>query len=643
MINVLIILLLSCIAPLQADVLSVEVPAPDFSIEENAVVTQNGHYTTAAGLPKLPCRRITIALPPDAVLESVEFHGNREEFSRMDVNPCEPFLPRSNSSARNNVIGIYEERKETFYSSTDTWPDVSGEVLSTGRLRKYQVVKVTCYHFAYEASRGTLYYTPSIRVDIRYKAESAEENISASEIALRNDTTFDDIAEQKIYNWGQAREWYIPDQPREAKGYLIILPSSLIGSIQSLANHRQSQGYNVMMATVEYIDSNISGVDLPERIRNYLRSRLAATQYVLLVGTIVDLPFRDLVPFNNDPNSPYNDWDISPIPSDFYYSELSSPDNESWNSDGDSFYGEVYDQQIMYDPDDNPDQFADVHLARIPYHTGSYIEEICQKIIAFDTNRDMSYKTSSLLIASMIYFEHENYTEYEREDGAEMTEQIMNEGILSRNSADYLYEEEGLDPTTYSFTAPFTLENTIACWSRKGIVLENNHGARSSDWYARKVWSWDDGDGVAESSEITWPMGLSNSDVYELDNDYPATTFLRSCMLSNPDVDCLAKLLLYRGASSVFGSSRILWGSTLQDEGIGYHFLKRLMKTRRLSRGIVGKAFDLARIDFMEVNDFWVNLYLIHHYGDPALRQFGLVYGHHIYDPVADEVEHRKP
>ncbi len=44
------------------------------------------------------------------------------------------------------------------------------------------------------------------------------------------------------------------------------------------------------------------------------------------------------------------------------------------------------------------------------------------------------------------------------------------------------------------------------------------------------------------------------------------------------------------------------------------------MKETELSRGIVGRAFDTARIDFMEVNDCWINLYLIHHYSDPALR-----------------------
>jgi hypothetical protein len=110
-------------------------------------------------------------------------------------------------------------------------------------------------------------------------------------------------------------------------------------------------------------------------------------------------------------------------------------------------------------------------------------------------------------------------------------------------------------------------------------------------------------------------------------------------MLSNPDIDSFAKYLLHNGASSVFGSSRILWASRLTDEGMGYHLLNRLMKTRRLSKGIVGNAFDIARIDFMEVNDFWVNLYLIQHYGDPALRHFGRVYGYHIDDPVAADME----
>lgn len=622
------LIVLVCAAPLQAAVFSVNVPAPDFSLNETTVLSKPGHYTTKSGLPKLPCRRVTVALPPGAILESIRFHGNLAEIARMEVAPCGPFLPLSNSSAISRVQDVYKEREDDFYSSDDTYPEVLGEVLFKGKLRKYSVLGLACYHFAYKASTGTLYRAPSIDVEIRYRMKKQRGSATVRETALMNDTTFDEIAKQKIFNWKQTREWYRPAQPTQAKGYLIILPAFLMSSVQSLADHRQSQGYNVQMTTVEYIEANISGIDLPQKIRYYLRNRLADTQYVLLVGTTYDLPTRNMVPFNNDPDSPYNDPDISPVPSDFYYSELSCPDDESWNSDGDDYYGEVYDQEIQWAPEDNPEYFADLHLARIPFRTASYIEDICRKIIAFDTNKDMSYKTSGLLAAGMIFFEKENHSSYERMDGAEMAEQILDEGILDRSSADYLYEEEGLDPSTYPCTMPLTVANTIACWQKKGIVLENNHGARSSDWYARKVWAWDDGDGIAEGSEITWPMGLSVADVYDLDNDYPATTFLRSCMLSNPDVDSLAKYLLYRGASSSFGSSRILWASILVDHGMGYHLLNRLMKTRKLSKGIVGKAFDIARIDFMEVNDFWVNLYLIHHYGDPALRQFGRVIDH---------------
>jgi len=618
-----ILLLLSWVYPVQAEILRVDVPAPDFSLRENAVLTESGHYTTIAGMPKLPCRRVTIAVPPDAVIESVEFHGVREAYARMEIAPLEPTLPMSNRSAMARVSDQAEERKARFYDSTRIYPEVVGEVLATGALRKYSVVEVACYHFAYRATDRILSCSPTIEVEIRYtRNTTVDEERDRERI---DDTTFDDIARETIFNWYQSQGWYQPREPVAATGYLIILPTSLQGALQSLADHRRSQGFSVRMTTVEYIDSNVEGIDLAQKIRNYLRGQLWTTQYVLLVGTYVDIPMRELVPFNNDPNSPYNDFDISPIPSDFYYSELSKPDSESWNSDGDAYYGEVYDQDILFDPDDNPEYFADVHLARIPYRTASYIEDICSKIIAFDTNTDMAFKSASLLAGGMIYYERENYSQYERMDGAEMLEQMMDEGIFSRENADYLYEEEGLDATRYGCTAPLTRENIIGHWDRKGVVLEYNHGAPTE--YRRKIWAWDDGDGIAESFEIEWPEGLAVADVYDLDNDYPATTFLRSCLCSKPEVDGLAKYLLYRGASSTFGATRILWASTLVDEGLGYHLFNNLLKETALNRGIVGKAFDSARIDFMEVNDFWINLYLINHYGDPALRQFGRVVG----------------
>jgi hypothetical protein len=225
----------------------------------------------------------------------------------------------------------------------------------------------------------------------------------------------------------------------------------------------------------------------------------------------------------------------------------------------------------------------------------------------------------------MIYFENENYSGYPRYDGADMMEKVLNDTVLDKGSAITLYEKSGLRASPFSCNAPLTRESMILYWQRRGVVLEYNHGA--PDGYWRKVWAWDDGDSVAESSEITWPLCLYASDVLSLDNDYPATTFLRSCSCGRPESQGLAAQLLYRGSSAVFGSSRVLWIGPQNDAGLGYYFLKGLMKDLALSGGVVGNAYDLARIAFMDETGFWMNTYLVNMYGDPALRQFGSIVG----------------
>ena len=342
---------------------------------------------------------------------------------------------------------------------------------------------------------------------------------------------------------------------------------------------------------------------------------------MLIVGTIVDIPMRYLVPFNNDPDSPYDDLDVSPIPSDVYYTELTDPCSLSWNSDGDQYYGEVYDSLIQLNGDDNPDYHADIHLGRIPFTTQSDIEEISAKMVSFDTSTDLSYKTGALLAGGMIYFANENHSGRPRNDGADMMEQLMDEGIINRANAVYLYEKAGLRACPYSCTDSLTNANMISYWDNKGIVLEYNHGMPTSYW--RKIWAWDDGDSVPESNEMQSSLCLQNADVFQLDNDHPGTTFLRSCLCGKPEENSLGKYLLYHGSSTVFCGTRIVWASILSDQGLGYHFLKSLMQDTTLSNGIIGRAWDIAKNDFMTVNNFWINIYSFQLYGEPALRQFG--------------------
>lgn len=605
-----------------AQVLSITVPAPDYEIHDGELVVPQGVYINTPGAPNLPHQKITIALPPGACVESIEFFGIRENIAKVAIPSAKPALPlMTGDGVSENIQQHFEYSKKKYESLNAIYPESYGLLVSKGGLRKYTLVDVLCHHFAYESSTQSLLRAAEITVQIRYKMPDPKSEKARFWQGLLDDITADEVAKTIIYNWEQAKQWYHTDSPHRANGYYIIIPSAIQSSVDTLIVHRQNQGYDVNVITIEYIDTNITGDDLPQKIRNYLRSNMADIEWVLLVGFSNNLPWRSMVPFNNDPNSPWNNPDYSPIPSDLYYAELTDHDTLSWNSDQDSYYGEVYDQNMQPNGDDNPDYHADIHLGRIPFSNSTAIEEICEKTIAFDTDTDISYKTASLLAGAMYYFANENYSGNQRLDGADFCEQLLVDSIFERNNTVSLYEMAGIHPSLQPCTDSLTRNNTISYWQNRGIFYECHHGAYNM--YARKIWAWDDGDSVPENNEIQWPISLHMNDVYQLDNIHPATTFLRSCLCGKPEVPGLGSQLLHYGSSAVISSSRVAWLSQADPAGIPYHFFDRLVKDTTTSHGIIGTAYDLARDDFMNTTGFWLCAYHYNLFGDPALRQFG--------------------
>jgi hypothetical protein len=618
--KVIICLLLTTFV--SAQVLNINVPAPEFEIENGNVIAPECVYINAPGAPNLPNRKISIALPSGAFIESVEFHGMRETIANVDLPPAQPAQPlRTGDGVLENIQANYEYNKRKYECSNAIYPESYGVLLSKGGLRKYTVIDVLCHHFAYEPSTNNLMWSPNISVQIRYRLPDQKSERARFWKGLRDDITADEAAETIIYNWEQAEQWYHTDTPHRANGYYIIIPSTLQSSVDTLITYRQNQGYDVNVVTTEYIEMNITGDDLAQKIRNYLRANMADIDCVLLVGFANNLPWRSMVPFNNDPDSPWNNVDYSPIPSDLYYAELTDHDTLSWNSDRDNYYGEVYDQNMQPNGEDNPDYHADIHLGRIPFSSETAIVEICEKLIAFDINTDISYKTAPLLAGAIYYFANENNGGNQRMDGAEFCEQLLIDSVFERTNAITMYEKAGIHPCTLSCTDSLTRNNTISYWQDKGIFYECHHGAYNM--YARKIWSWDDGDSIPENNEIEWPTSLHMSDVYQLDNVHPATTFLRSCLCGKPEVTGLGAQLLRYGSSAVISSSRVCWMTQADAGGIPYHFFYRLVKDTTLSNGLIGTAYDLARDDFMGVTSFWLCAYHYNLFGDPASRQFG--------------------
>lgn len=604
-----------------SSVLTVNVPVPEYEFEYGQLVVRDAAYVSAMGAPYVPSRTVTIALPPGAIVQSVNFRGQRQEIGTTMIEATQPPLPLMNDDVLLDLQNQSQSAQNTYYSSGDTYPQGYGTLIAKGGLRKYTLLTVACHHFAYNTLTGILYRAPNIIIEVHYTMPNPSSERALYWQGLKDDVTFDDIAQEVIYNWEEAQVWYHTDEPQRANGYYVIIPSAIQNAVDALAAHRQSQGYDVHIITREYIETNVTGDDGQQKLRNYLRANMVDIEFALLVGFSTDMPWRDLVPFNNDPNSPYNNWDYSPIPGDLYLAELTDPDSLSWNSDGDAYYGEVFDANFQPVGDDDPDYHADIHLGRIPFSTQSTIEDICAKLIAFDTNTDVVYKTASLLTGALYYYANENNGGNARMDGADYCEQLLIDSVLPRATATTLYEKGGLRPCTLSCTDSLTQTNHVAYWQNKGVMYECHHG--NVTLYARKLWAWDDGDSIPENSEITWPTSLYYTDVYQLDNDHPATCFLRSCLCGKPEETGLGAMLLYRGGSDVISSSRVSWASSADRDGIPYHFYNRLLQDTTTSNGIIGTAYDLARNDFMDNTGFWLPAYHYNLFGDPALRQLG--------------------
>lgn len=597
-----------------ADVLVVSVPAPTYELSDGELVVTDATYKHTFGAPNLPCKTVTIAVPSGAIVENVRFHGARTEIGNLSIEAQYPPLNLSDAQVNKELYEQYKKQKAEYYSSNTIYPTEYGSLQTTGGLRKYSLVTVDCYHFAYNPVTQQLFHTSDITVEIEYRMPAPGSERAQFWKQLMDDVTFDKIAEETIFNWEQTQAWYHTDTPRRANGFYIILQAQQIDAVNDLVVYRQNQGFDVQVVTTEHIDSTADGIDLPQKIRNYLRANIADIEYALFVGYITSMPMRYCVPLNNLPGS----WNL---PTDLYYADLTEPDSLSWNSDGDTYYGEVFNSNYQPPGDDAPDYHQDIHVGRIPLNH-PMAATICNTIIAFDSNIDVSYKEAALLPASIPFYENENHGGGPLVDGAEDMEALMDASIIDRSSAVYLYEMAGLGPSQYSCTDSLCRMNQIGYWQQKGIMYEYHHGNPTA--YARVIWAWDDGDKVPEDPEMEYAYSLHINDVSSINNDYSSTTILRSCSCGKPTQYNITMELLYHGASSsVISGTDGVWVILADRGGLPHHFLERLMQDTASSDGIIGNAFSLAKMDFMDATGWWPNGYVLNHFCDPATKQLG--------------------
>jgi hypothetical protein len=598
-------------------------------------------------------KRYTIALPPGATVRSVEVErGGAMELPgvyRIKPAPMIRPLTAGKTEANARMQEEWDRNYSSTYGNDNVYPVFEGKLAGAGTLRKYAYVSVSVCPFSYYPLSGRLLYHGSARIVVHYALPSAESAEARRIEEFKRDRIADERASRLFINYEEMREMYEPSGALhqtllETHDYVILTDESLVDLVTSSDFYRwkKDTGNNVMV--VPSNDPMITaqpGRDLAEQIRNCLKENYLnwGTEHLLIVGDYEAIPMRYCFPDPNDHNfnisDPYSF--IGEVPTDYYYADLSLPDDVSWDSDGDGFYGEY--------GEDSPDFLADIYVGRIPTSLTSRISYTLNKLVSFGQDTG-SWKSQALQPGAILFFENEDYGGYPFCDGARLPYQIetdlMNGWSVSRYS-----EQSGLRTSDYDWPAISETAFT-SDWrgGQYGVVNWSGHGGPHG--VGRTVWQWDDGDGVPESHEFWTPLLISVDS--SLDDDYPSIVFAVSCLVGYPEPTFYGNLGVDLLTRQFFGASAGVLSATRPAaisgewpaypggaESLSYEF-NRYMISGPDGSEMLGNALYDAKF-FSHQNYGWdhiyeyLNLYNYNLYGDPAMFREGAA------TPVVDDAD----
>jgi len=509
--------------------ISLMIPVAAYEIE-NTMLGQEPYiddygYLLIPGKPKLPSRIFALAIPPGA--EYVEISFTPGEGINLPGDYYITPTPLTRVIGEENPV-IYEKEKQRYdenyssvYRSNNAYPEKIVDFVRTAGYREYNLVDIRVTPFEYRPLTGQLVYYPEITVDIKYRLPDR-----APEIVLSGSEKIQRRAEDLILNYNQAQNWYSPYTPadREVNDFVIITLSSLTSYITPLVDWETQKGRAVEVVTTTWINSNYTGYDLAEKMRNFLREKYPWNQWgiedVLLIGHYDNVPMRRT----------YQDIGYGMPETDFYYAELSYADNISWDANGNHQYGE----------DSDPvDFYGEVNVGRIPWSDPTIVQHICEKSVAYEQNNDPSYKKNILLLGAFFWDNDPN----PRTDNAELMEAKVDQSWMADWTLTRLYEQ---GYSTFPMDYNLNNSNAVSVWS--------------SGTYGFVNWA---GHGSPTSSHIyhgTVEAFISSSNCPLLNDNYPAIIFADACSNSDTDYLNIGQAMMQRGGVGFVGATKVALG-----------------------------------------------------------------------------------
>lgn len=615
-ISIIIILLSLWSGLIHAQSFEVTLTAGDYSIQKSSdgyhkiIMDDFGTAGSEPGKPSLPGKIFLIALPPGVKATKIDIIGSRDPIEgEYKIEPSSPDFSYGTFSSQDifkvQSQQVWEKNFKQAYSSNVFLPYQVAYQIGEGSLRNLPYIAVMFHPFAWQASTGHLSFCSSVTVTVTY----ASENALYTAIPLPQ--PFWRLAENLFVNFKQVSGYYSPAEVKtsDVYDYLVIVPQNNATSqaaIEPLISWKQQIGISTKI-----VDLTETG-NTPQMIRSYLRSNYLnwRTIYVLLVGDVNSIPILNAYPAH--PISVGSDW---PVPTDYYYSELTYSDASSWDFDNDNNYGEITDDRV------DLNGLADVFVGRIPFNPltqENLIKEICQRTVAFEKDVGI-WKNNTLLLGALAY----NAAGSIMWDCTDQMEHIRTH-FPSLNCVT-LYEKEDEGIATPACDYPLNTTNVTAQWGtgNYGMIIWASHGSAKSAGNNRNA-AWRN---YKKSGAVQRDTFISDLQAGSLRGASPIV-FAGSCDLGHFN-DCLTLDLMENQAiTAIMAASRTSYNNM---PWMTFDFVGELRPGNILERSI-GEAFYASKVKYWSYNGGpletleYANILTFCLFGDPSLMRSGVQY-----------------
>jgi hypothetical protein len=380
---------------------SIKLTQNELIIQKNAefdeLLVKKFRFTDEIGSPQLPVCVESFVVPYEAIVTGISINSviKKKIEGEFYIYPTQPPRPLDGSEPPEFV-----EPNTAVYNSISPYPGKVAEIISDGYTHGYHIVTIILYPVEYIPKNKEIYlceidftinYTsPKLkRSDIIYPEKQSikrallAENYIKSFIKNVNDIedfknkNVNIIQESNILNISESSEEPMMQTKSTSiiqelvPDYIIITNEELKPTFQVLADWKTKKGFPTIIKTIEEIEPNYPGSDLPEKIRNYLKEAYSKwlDLFVLIGGDVNIVPAR-YVPRDDRPETP----------TDLYYATYEG----TWNLDNDNIYGE---------DDDDIDDTYDFFLGRASVEDITEAQIFVNKVIAYEKYSNLGSST----------------------------------------------------------------------------------------------------------------------------------------------------------------------------------------------------------------------------------------------------------